>query len=97
MAAVCSSSSVNVKSKGLRGWCTSKTTRSRSLAPGPHRRRVASSAPRGFQNDTDSSADPMLIIIECDGVLCDVHLDGHREAFNEAFTVGLYTLHPVDP
>ena len=39
----------------------------------------------------------MLIIIECDGVLCDVHLDGHREAFNEAFTVGLYTLHPVDP
>jgi hypothetical protein len=24
-----------------------------------------------------------LIVVECDGVLCDVHLDGHREAFNE--------------
>ena len=29
--------------------------------------------------------EPLLVIIECDGVLCDVHLDGHREAFNEAF------------
>ena len=28
----------------------------------------------------------MLIVVECDGVLCDVHLDGHREAFNETFT-----------
>ena len=28
---------------------------------------------------------PRLIVIECDGVLCDVHLDGHREAFNETF------------
>jgi len=31
-----------------------------------------------------------LIVVECDGVLCDVHLDGHREAFNEAFiTLGI--------
>ena len=32
------------------------------------------------------SPEPMLIVVECDGVLCDVHLDGHREAFNETFT-----------
>ena len=29
------------------------------------------------------SPEPLLIVVECDGVLCDVHLDGHREAFNE--------------
>ena len=32
------------------------------------------------------SPEPLLIVVECDGVLCDVHLDGHREAFNETFT-----------
>ena len=25
------------------------------------------------------SPEPLLIVVECDGVLCDVHLDGHRE------------------
>ena len=33
-----------------------------------------------------ASPEPLLIVVECDGVLCDVHLDGHREAFNETFT-----------
>ena len=36
--------------------------------------------------DADSSS-PLLVIVECDGVLCDVHLDGHREAFNETFVM----------
>ena len=31
------------------------------------------------------AVEPLLVIIECDGVLCDVHTDGHRVAFNEAF------------
>lgn len=34
---------------------------------------------------TAETAEPLLVIVECDGVLCDVHLDGHREAFNETF------------
>ena len=28
---------------------------------------------------------PLLVIVECDGVMIDVQTDGHRVAFNEAF------------
>lgn len=27
------------------------------------------------------------LLIECDGVLCDTHREGHRVAFNRAFSV----------
>lgn len=35
-----------------------------------------------------ASAGPYGLILECDGVVLDTHLDGHREAFNRAFQVG---------
>lgn len=34
------------------------------------------------------SAEPKYcVVLECDGILMDVHNDGHREAFNRAFDV----------
>ena len=30
---------------------------------------------------------PIGILLECDGVLIDAHREGHRVAFNRAFTV----------
>lgn len=50
-----------------------------------HPRRVAAPAPRASAVDPPSSDDALLVIVECDGVMTDVHLDGHREAFNETF------------
>ena len=32
---------------------------------------------------------PTGILLECDGVMIDAHREGHRVAFNRAFTVGL--------
>lgn len=88
MFATCSSG-VKVNATPLRGWHkSSSTTTIRSLAAPVRRsnRRVAptSFTPRAASTDA-SDVEPLLVIIECDGVLCDVHLDGHREAFNEAF------------
>jgi len=37
-------------------------------------------------NDQEYNLDrPLLVIVECDGVMIDVQTDGHRVAFNEAF------------
>ena len=47
-------------------------------------RRVAVPAPRASAVEPPSD-DALLVIVECDGVMTDVHLDGHREAFNETF------------
>ena len=34
------------------------------------------------------------LLLECDGVLCDTHREGHRVAFNRAFSVSpLLSLH----
>lgn len=30
---------------------------------------------------------PYLVVLECDGVVTDLHTNGHRVAFNEAFKV----------
>ena len=43
--------------------------------------RVASSN----EDDEPPAPEPLLVIVEVDGVLCDVHCDLHRLAFNEAF------------
>ena len=48
-------------------------------------RRVAVPAPRASAVEPPPSDDALLVIVECDGVMTDVHLDGHREAFNETF------------
>ena len=68
-----------------RGARARRFPRARPSAP-PSAPRASSSS----SSSTDASAtgplrSPRLIVIECDGVLCDVHLDGHREAFNETF------------
>ena len=46
-------------------------------------------------DDDAASPEPLLIVVECDGVLCDVHLDGHREAFNEVRPISRRS--PYDP
>ena len=38
-----------------------------------------------LSGSSSPAVEPLVVIIECDGVLCDVHLDGHRVAFNDAF------------
>ena len=37
------------------------------------------------EHDPPAAAEPLLVVVEVDGVLCDVHCDLHRLAFNEAF------------
>ena len=46
--------------------------------------RVASRATSN-EDDEPPAPEPLLVIVEVDGVLCDVHCDLHRLAFNEAF------------
>jgi len=29
-----------------------------------------------------ASAGPSALLLEADGVVCDIHMDGHRQAFN---------------
>ena len=36
---------------------------------------------------TERSFQP-LVVLECDGVVVDLHTDGHRISFNSAFRVG---------
>jgi len=42
----------------------------------------SSSSPHSDEYNLDR---PLLVIVECDGVMIDVQTDGHRVAFNEAF------------
>lgn len=56
------------------------------------RRRVRRSGP-GLRVSASAAESPRLgLLIECDGVLVDTHMDGHRVAFNRAFGVKLVTL-----
>ena len=42
------------------------------------------------------STHPYGLIVECDGVLVDIHKDAHRVAFNKAFEVTLPICLPQD-
>lgn len=66
-------------------------------------RQCSSSAPRAFQHQRrraplppaaaaagGSDAGPLCVIIECDGALVDAHGEGHRVAFNRAFSVSCW-------
>ena len=76
-------------------WKTAVRTRSARR----QRRRTTKTTTRAkaAKNDDDDENDnnntneeynldrPLLVIVECDGVMIDVQTDGHRVAFNEAF------------
>jgi hypothetical protein len=49
-------------------------------------RHAASSSAEGGQLG-EAPSPSYCVVIECDGVLMDVHNDGHRRAFNAAFEV----------
>ena len=85
--------SVSPRSALLARGCSGRETRvPASVSPARSRCR---STPR--RRRRRSLPEPMLIVVECDGVLCDVHLDGHREAFNETFTeLGMWSVPSQD-
>ena len=41
---------------------------------------------------TSSTGDDLGLIIECDGAIIDAHVDGHRVAFNRAFSVSGFSI-----
>jgi len=75
----------NAKSN-TKSWCRATQKAKRSVCAGSVAHEGSSA---GGEDDSAAAAaqEQPLVVVECDGILVDIHNTGHRKAFNLAFEV----------